>query len=221
MAELKLSAERRTVIGKQVGQLRRGGVLPAVLYGHGVEPTPIQINAREAARVLRYVRGAELIELSVDGEARQVLVQDIQRNSIRGDFLHVDFLAVDMARKLHVNIPLRLVGTSYAVQSLSGVLVRGLTEIEVECLPGDLVNSLDVDLGALNQIGTAIHVRDVVVPPALTVLTAPDELVARITAQAKEEDLAVPTAPATAEVEVIEKGKAEEEEGAEAAEPRK
>jgi large subunit ribosomal protein L25 len=212
MAEiLKLSAKRRTVIGKGLGQLRRDGQLPAVLYGHGVEATPIQLPAREASRVLRAVRGSELIELTVDGQAHQVLLQDRQRDSLRGHYLHLDFLAVDMTRKLRANIPLRLVGASFAVQSLAGVLVRGVTEIEVECLPADLVNVLDVDISSMRDIGSALHVRDVVVPPALTVMTGPDELVARVTAQAKEEDLAVPTAATPTEVEVIEKGKPEEE----------
>lgn len=211
----KLSATRRTVIGKRLGQLRRDGQLPAVLYGHGVEPTPLQLSAREAARVLRGVRGAELIELSVDGEVRQVLVQDRQRDALRGDFLHLDFLAVDMTRKLTVAVPLRLTGTSFAVQSLSGVLVRGVSEVQVECLPSDLVTSLDVDISGLSEIGAAIHVRDVRVPATLTVLTGGDELVARVTAQAKEEDLTTPAGTTPSEVEVIEKGKDEEEEGEE------
>lgn len=217
MAEKKrLSAVKRTVIGKQVGQLRRAGQLPAVMYGPGVEPVAIQINAREAARVLRYVQGAELVELVMDGESHNVLLQDLQRDSIRGDFTHADFYAVDMARPIKAHIPVRLVGTSYAVASLSGVLVRGLPGIDVQCLPGDLVAVVEADLGPLKEIGNAIHVRDLTVPPAITVLTDGDELVARVM-QAREEELAVPAAPTTAEVEVIEKGKTEEEGEGEAA----
>jgi large subunit ribosomal protein L25 len=214
MAKVKLSATRRTALGRQVGQLRRDGQLPAVVYGPGLEPAPIQLNAREAARLLRNVAGAELIELDVDGEARNVLLQDIQRHSLRGEFLHVDFYAVDMSRPIRARIPVRLVGTSYAVQSLSGVLVRGLTEIEVECLPGDLVSAIESDLGELKEIGQAIHVRDLYLPKAITVLTEPDELIARVTL-AREEDLTQPAAPTPTEVEVIEKGKAEEGEGEE------
>jgi large subunit ribosomal protein L25 len=173
---------------------------------------PIQINAREAARVLRRVRGSELIELEVDGTPHNVLAQDMQRNALRGgEFVHIDFYAVDMSRKLQTRIPIRLVGTSYAVQSLSGVLVRGITEIGVEALPGDLVAAIDVDLGELKEIGSAIFVRDVYIPPALTVLTNPDELVARVTAAATEEAVA-PAGEGVAEPEVIEKGKADEEE---------
>jgi large subunit ribosomal protein L25 len=206
----KLSAKRRTVIGKQVGQLRRAGLLPAVVYGPGAEPTPIEINAREAARELRYVQGSELVELDIDGEVRNVLLQDLQRDSLRGHFLHVDFYAVDMSRRLKARIPVRLTGTSFAVNSLNGVMVRGLTEVEVEALPGDLIPLVEADLSVLREIGMAIHVGDLALPQTLTLLTNAEELIARVTA-ARTEELAPTTTPTTAEVEVIEKGKEEEE----------
>jgi large subunit ribosomal protein L25 len=207
----KLSATRRTVLGKQVGQLRRDGQLPAVIYGPGAEPMAIQLNTREATRELRFVQGAELVELTVDGQLRNVLLQDLQRDSIRGDFLHADFYAVDMARKLRARIPVRLIGSSFAVVSLSGVLVRGVTELEVESLPGDLIPHVEADLSVLTEIGQAIHVRDLVLPPTLTLLTDGDELIVRVTA-ARAEELAPVVAPTATEVEVIEKGKEEEAE---------
>jgi large subunit ribosomal protein L25 len=210
MAEKRqLSGTKRTVIGKQVRALRRSGQLPAVIYGPGAEPAPIQINAREAARVLRFVQGAELLELNLDGEVRNVLLQDLQRDSIRGDFVHADFYAVDMKRKLTARVPVRLVGSSFAVVSLNGVLVRGVTEIEVESLPGDLIPHVDIDLSILKEIGMALYVRDLVLPEAITLVTSPDELVARVTA-ARTEELAAVVAPTGTEVEVIDKGKDEE-----------
>jgi large subunit ribosomal protein L25 len=211
MTTATLVATKRTVVGKQVGQLRRAGQLPAVLYGPGTQPVAIQLNAKEAAQVIRHIKGTQLVDLMVDGKAYKVLVQELQRDSIKGYALHADFYAVDMARELRVRVPLRLTGSSYAVVSLSGVLVHGITEIEIECLPADLPAGLDVDLSALNEIGSALHVKDVPVPAAIKVLTDPEELVARVTYQAKEEDLTAAAAAPTAEVEVIEKGKAEEE----------
>jgi large subunit ribosomal protein L25 len=198
------------VIGKQVGALRRSGQLPAVIYGPGAEPMAIQVNAREAARALRNVQGSELVELTVDGAVRNVLLQDLQRDSLRGDFLHADFYAVDMQRKLRARVPVRLAGTSYAIVSLNGVLVRGVTELEVESLPGDLIAAVEADLSTLKEIGEAIHVRDLPIPETLTLLTDPDELVARVTA-ARTEELVEAVTPAATEVEVIEKGKEEEE----------
>jgi large subunit ribosomal protein L25 len=117
--ENKLSGSPRTVIGKQVGQLRRQGVLPGVIYGPGVASTPIQLNSREASKVLRRVHGAELIDLELDGKTHKVLVHDLQRDAIRGDFLHADLYVVDMARPIRVHLPIHLVGASPAVVSLS------------------------------------------------------------------------------------------------------
>jgi large subunit ribosomal protein L25 len=218
MSTATLVATKRTVTGKQVGQLRRAGQMPAVLYGPGTAPVSIQLNAKDATNLIRRLKGTQLVDLTLDGKPYKVLVQELQRDSIKGYLLHADFYAVDMTRTLRVRVPLRLTGSSYAVVSLSGVLVHGLTEIEVECLPGDLPASLEVDLGVLKEIGSAIHVKDVTVSPAIKVLTNPDDLVARVTYQAKEEDLTTAAAVATAEVEVIEKGKIEEE-GAEAEKP--
>ncbi len=210
MTTATLTATKRTVTGKQVGQLRRAGKLPAVLYGPGTEPLPIQLDAKDASYTIHRLKGTQLVDLTVDGKAYKVLVQELQRDSIKGTFLHADFYAVDMNRVLRVKVPLHLTGSSYAVVSLSGVLVHGVTELEIECLPVDLPTSVSVDLGDLKEIGSALHVKDVHLPAVIKVLTNPDELVARVTYQAKEEDLSTPTTT-TAEVEVIEKGKIEEE----------
>lgn len=216
----QLIATKRSVTGKQVGQLRRAGKLPAVIYGPVVEPTAIQLDAREASRILRRVHGAQLLDLTVDGAAHKVLLQDLQRDSVRGTFLHADFYAVDMNRSIRVRLPVRLVGTSFAVSSLSGVLVHGITELEIECLPADLIVQVEADMSALKEIGNALHVRDLYIPKTIKVLSDPDEMVARVTYQAKEEDLSAPATVATTEVEVIEKGKIEEE-GEEAAPAKK
>lgn len=220
MDPFKLSGTRRTLLGKQVSQLRRAGQLPAVIYGPGREPQPVQLNAREATKVLSRVHGAELIEFELDGATSKVLVHDLQRHSMRGDFLHVDFYAVDMNRKIRVHIPIRLAGTSPAVTTHSAVLVRGVSGVEVECLPGDLVTFLEADLTALTEIGDALHVSNLVVPANIMVLTDGEDLVVRATFQAKEEDLSTPITPAATDVEVIDKGKLEEE-GEEGAAPAK
>ncbi len=217
----QLIATKRSVTGKQVGQLRRAGKLPAVVYGPVVESTAIQLDAREATRILRRVHGAQLLNLTIDGASHQVLLQDLQRDSIKGTFLHADFYAVDMNRVIRVRLPVRLVGNSPAVTALSGVLVHGTTELEVECLPADLIVQVEADLTALKEIGQALYVRDLYLPKTIKVLSNPDDMVARVTYQAKEEDLSTPATVATTEVEVIEKGKIEEEGEEAAAAPAK
>src|SRR5262249_50456117 len=121
-----------------------------------------------------------------------------------------DLYVVDMNRPIRVRLPIRLVGSSPAVGSLSGVLVRGIPHLGVGCFAGGLGREGGGGLAVLQGIGHSVHRRDLAVPPAIKVLTDPDDQVARVTYQAKEEDLSTPTT-ATSEVEVIEKGKTEEE----------
>lgn len=212
MATKTLHATPRTVIGKQVGALRRAGQLPAVLYGRNREALPIQLEALAAANMLRRVSGAELLDLEVDGEVHKSLVREIQRDFIKGHLLHVDFYEVAMDRTLRVQIPISLIGSSPAAKSGDAVLVHGVTEIEIECLPADLISRVEVDLGELREVGQAIFVRDVYTPKTVKVLTDGDELVARVTYARAEEEVPTEAAGALPEVEVIEKGKKAEEE---------
>jgi large subunit ribosomal protein L25 len=215
-----LKAEKRTVTGKKVSQLRRAGWLPAVVYGPGANPEAIQLNAREATRVIRRIEGTQLFDLVVDGKASKVLVHELQRDSIRGDYTHADFYAPDMSKPFRVAIPIHLTGSSFAITSLNGVLVRGVTDLAIECLPADLIPSITVDISPIKEIGQSIKVSGITVPDTIKVLSDPDDMVARVTYQAKEEDLSVAPTVASAEVEVVEKGKKEEEgEEAEAAKP--
>lgn len=222
METYRLTATVREARGRHVGRLRRAGQLPAVVYGPGTPPQAIQLEAREATRVFRRVHGAQLIDLEVAGTTHKVLVHDLQRDSMRGDFLHADFYAVDMARPIRVRLPIRFTGASFAVTGLSGILVRGLNEIEVECLPGDLITEVSADLSAIKEIGQAILIKDLTIPEKIKVLNDPHDSVARVTYQAKEEDLSTPVGGvASSEVEVIEKGKLEKEGEEAAAAPAK
>jgi large subunit ribosomal protein L25 len=218
MAEtISLTAARRTATGHKTGALRRAGKLPAVLYGPGIETIPIELDNRETTRVLSRMRGTRLIDLTLDGAPHKALVRDIQRDSVRGDLRHVDFYKVAMDRMIRVTVPINLVGEAPAAQD--GVVVSGLSEIEIECLPGDIVSRVDADLSVLKAIGDAIHVRDLSLPSTVKVLTDGDELVARATYQAAEEEAPAPVEGAPAEPELVERRRKEEgEEEAEAEE---
>ncbi|WP_376790935.1 50S ribosomal protein L25 [Thermoflexus sp.] len=215
MAELVLNAKVRTVVGKQVKALRRQGWIPAVLYGRHIQPFPLQVESKELQRVLAQARGgARLITLQVDGETYLALIREVQREPIQRQILHVDFQAVEMTEKIRVEVPVVFTGASPAVERGEGVLVHGLTHVEIECLPQDLIEAITVDLSALDRVDAAIYVRDLQVPPGVTVVSDPDELIALVTAPEVEmaEEAAMPAeAP---EVEVIGRGKkaAEEEE---------
>lgn len=213
MEELVLNAKPRTVIGKAVKALRRQGWIPAVLYGRHIQPLPIQIDGKEFQRVWAQARGgARLITLQVDGETHLALIREVQREPIRREILHVDFQAVAMTEKIRVEVPVVFVGASPAVERGEGVLVHGLTHVEIECLPQDLIEAITVDLSALDRVDAAIYVRDLRVPSGITVISDPDELIALVTAPAAEvtEEAAAPAE--MPEVEVIGRGKKAEEE---------
>jgi large subunit ribosomal protein L25 len=210
MNTIPMTAEHRTAVRRGLGALRRSGKLPAVLYGSDKTPVTLQLNSREASRTLNRIVGTALIDLDVNGETHKALVREIQRNFVTDEILHVDFYEVAMDRVMRVYVPLRQVGVAPAVTLLGGILVRGLADIEIECLPGDLVSGIEVDLTVLMAIGDSIHVSDLPVPSTIKVLTHGDEQVARVT-YASTEELTAEKPEVAAEVEVVEKGKKEEE----------
>ncbi|MBI4315904.1 MAG: 50S ribosomal protein L25 [Chloroflexi bacterium] len=210
MNTIPMTAEHRTAVRRGLGALRRSGKLPAVLYGADKTPVTLQLNSREASRTLNRIVGTALIDLDVHGENHKALVREIQRNFVTDEILHVDFYEVAMDRVMRVYIPLRQVGVAPAVTLLGGILVRGLADIEIECLPGDLVSGIEVDLTVLKAIGDSVHVSDLQVPSTIKVLTHGDEQVSRVT-YASTEELTAEKPEVAAEVEVVEKGKKEEE----------
>jgi len=148
----------------------------------------------------------------IDGKEHAALVREKQRDYIRNQFIHVDFQAVSQTEKIRTKVGIVISGVAPAVKDFNGVVVEGLDSIEVEALPKDLPERFVVEISSLANIGDAIHVSNISIPEAVTVLTPADEMVVLITAPAAEE---VEEAPAVevegAEPEVIEKGKKEEE----------
>lgn len=212
MEKVVIEAQPRQVIGKQVRALRRQGLLPAVIYGPHIAPIPVSLNFHDASLLLPKVSSSQLVEVNVNGQRHTALVRERQRHPLTGNLIHVDFQAVSLTEKLRVNVGLQFVGEAPAVKVYGAVLAPSLEELEVECLPGDLPNYLEVDLSALEQIGDAIYVRDVPRPPRVEVLTEADEVVVVAAAPEGEEELAAEALAGPAEPEVIEKGKKEEEE---------
>jgi len=210
--EFLFKAETRSVIGKQVKALRRGGELPAILYGHQINPIPISLEYKDTARRLSGVSSSQLIEVEVKGERHTALVREKQHDPVTGALLHVDFQVVSLTEKLRAMVRIVMTGEAPAIKNFSGIVVTGQEELEVECLPGDLPSHLVVDINRLENIGDAIYVRDIEIPPEVKVLTDLNELVVLITAQEAEPEPEVEeVVVAEVEPEVIEKGKKEEE----------
>ncbi|HEY58926.1 MAG TPA: 50S ribosomal protein L25 [Anaerolineae bacterium] len=210
-----LKAERRTVTGKKVKQLRRQGKLPGVVYGKVLEePIPVMLDYKEAAKVLRGATGSEILDLELEGQTLPVLVREKQKDFIKGTLLHVDFQAVSMTETIWAEVPIELEGEAPAVKNYGAVLVQSLDVLEVEALPGDLPERIVIDLGRLEEIGDMITVADLVLPPSVKVMADPDEAIVVATAPRTEEEVegAETVEEIGAEPEVIEKGKKEEEE---------
>jgi large subunit ribosomal protein L25 len=215
MEKIELKANRRKVKGRKVRALRREGFLPGVVYGYGIEPISIELNEKEVSRYLSSLSGSTLVDLDVEGETHKVLVREMQRDVIYRHPIHVDFLRVALDVRINAIVPVELVGVSPAVRDLGGVLVTGLTEVEVEALPTDLPDRLTVDLNAIKGMHDTLTVADLVSGEGVEILTDPEELIARVVYQAVEEvveEELVEEMPAGVEPELIERGKAEEEE---------
>lgn len=212
MKQLELNATPRTVIGKQVNALKREGLVPGILYGYGIDPIPLQFEAREAERVTYQAGSSTLVQVHVAGTPTPytTIIRDLQRDPIKRNLRHLDLQVLNLAEKIRLPIQIVLVGESPAVKNFGGLLLHLLNEVDVECLPTALVPAIEVNLSDLKELGQAIFVRDLVLPPGLTVLTDAGEMVAQVTAAEAEEVIAEVTTEAAPEVELIRKKKEEE-----------
>lgn len=218
MEALELKAEVRQITGKQVARLRRQGYVPAVIYGNNLENDLIQIEAKALRKVLAQAGTHQLIALQVgDKRPRMTLARELQIDSIKRSYLHVDFYAVNMMEKVTAQVPVVFEGVSPAVKDLDGILVHGMTELEIECLPADLIAAIEVNIEGLVELDDMITVADLKVPSSITVLSDPESMVAKVEAPRIEEEAVEEEAPVSAEPEVLtaakEKGKEEGDEG--------
>jgi large subunit ribosomal protein L25 len=202
------------VTGKQVGALRRAGQLPGILYGRGTEPTAIEMEALAATRVLEQASASTLLDLELSGLTHKVLVRELQRHPLRRTVEHVDLMKVALDVTIRTTVPLELTGEAMAVKTFGGVMVTGVSEIEVEALPQDLPSYITVDLEPLATMEARITVGDLFVGKGVRVLTDPQAVVARVIYQVEEklEEEVAPTIAVTPEPEIIGRGKKEEEE---------
>ncbi|HLB62448.1 MAG TPA: 50S ribosomal protein L25 [Actinomycetota bacterium] len=178
--ELKLKAERREGTGKGVARkLRASGRVPAVLYGQGVVPVAVSVDARELFHALHTAGGANvLVDLVLDGKELLTLPREVQRDHIKGRYVHVDFLAIRRDEKVKVDVPVRVVGASPGVKA-GGLLEHHLWELHVECLPKDVPDGIEADASSL-EIGDGLRVGDIPAPSGVTILTNPEETVVTV-----------------------------------------
>jgi large subunit ribosomal protein L25 len=213
-----VAAEPREVLGKQVNALRRQGIVPAVVYGHGRQSQAIQLDARAFDELRRTAPRNSLVDLKIGGgRAVPVLLQGIHEHPVKRHPIHVDFFVVKMTEELHVDVPINHVGESLAAEKLGGTLLHLREHVSVSALPADLPHTLELDITPLHDFDSVLHVSDLVVPAGVTVLTDADEPLARVQPpRSQEEFAAIPGAEAQVAapaVEVAEAGTSDEAAG--------
>jgi large subunit ribosomal protein L25 len=212
MEKFVINAEKRKVTGKQVGVLRRAGKLPGVIYGNKVDPIAITMDLKQSTHILNIATSSSIIQIDLEGVEYAALVREKQKDYLKNRFIHIDFQAVSQTEKIKAEVGIEFVGIAPAVKDFSGVIVEGITAIEVEALPKDLPERFVVDISQLAEIGNAIFIKDLIIPSNVEVLSPLEDMIVMVSAPAAEEIEVVETEELTEEPEVIEKGKKEDEE---------
>jgi len=220
MAVISLSGERRSDIGKGgARKARAAGKIPGVVYGHGEQPVPVAIGARDFQVALRHHEGSNaIVNLAVDGGEWTALIRDVQYDPLTHNILHLDFQQISLTETIEVNVAVHLIGLAVGVKDGGGVLEPITREVEVRCLPTAIPASLEYDVSSLG-VGQSVHVRELVTK-GVEVLTDPEVTVATVVAPtvheekpAEEAAVAAVEGATAAEPEVITKGKKDDEEG--------
>ena len=188
---LTLNAKVRTESGKQVQKIRKSGFIPAVLYGHNVKNLNLSVNQKEFEKIYGQSGENTLISLAVEGEKpHTVLVHDVQQHFLRSGFSHVDFYEVSMTEKIKSKVPVVIVGEAKAIKDLGGVLVKTLSELEVEALPADLPKEFTVDISKLNTFEDTFKISDLAFDAdKVKIMTSADEILAKVTPPRSDEEL--------------------------------
>jgi large subunit ribosomal protein L25 len=216
MDQIEITATRRTAKRGEAKRLREKGQVPAILYGLGAKNVPLAFEILDLTRTLSQAGASQLIHLRIDdGSTTQpVLAREIQRDVLSGEPIHVDFLAVSMTERITAEVSITLVGEPGAASAGIGVLLQGANTVEIECLPGDLIPSFEVDVSDV-ELNSAIYIGDLDLPGSITMLSDPQEMVAQVIPERLEEEVEEEeeefAMEEPAEVEVIARGREDEE----------
>ncbi|MBD3247977.1 50S ribosomal protein L25 [Candidatus Falkowbacteria bacterium] len=205
-------------------------MVPCVLYGaHVKENLLLKVDRVHLEKTFKQAGESTLLSLEIDGKdsGKKVLIKDLQKDPVKNDFLHLDLYEVNMKEPIHAMIHLNFVGESLAVDKKGGSLLKNMDEIEVKCLPGDLVNHIDIDISSLNDFGQSIKIADIKLPEGMEVLHEKEETIAIVLEPKEEKEPEAPVvegeAGAEGEEAKADEGKAEEKAkaGAEGEEAKK
>jgi len=208
MKRYKLKVEERKVLGKQVKKLRRDGILPCNIYGKGIKSTAVQVPQKDFDAVYKEAGVTGLVDVELGDKVTPVLIHNMQKD-FRGNVLHADFFQVNLKEKVKTMVPLEIVGEPKAVLDKIGLLMNILSEVEVEALPTDLPENIEVNVEHLANVDDQITVADLKIPAEVTILTEPEQVISKIgelvtkeaAAEAAAEEAAAEAAKAETTVE--------------------
>ncbi len=177
MEQIPLTAQKRTVLGRKVKTLRKDGLIPAHVFGHKVATIHVQVKTGDFSKVFEKVGETGIVNLTLDGKTHPVLIRNVQVHPVTDEPLHIDFYQVNLAEKVKVNVPLEIIGEAPAVEKKIGLLLTPVSEIEVEALPTDIPEKIEIDVSKLVNVGDEIKVKDLVLDRSKIEIHADEELV--------------------------------------------
>ncbi len=187
MKAIPLTAEVRKETGKQVKKLRQKGVLPATVFGHNLKSASLSVNAKDFAKVFHQAGETGLVELKYGTVSQPTLIADVQTHPVNRDILHIQFHAVSLTEKIKANVPLEMVGDSPAVANNIGLLLQTLSEVEVEALPTDLPDKIEISVANLSEVDQQVTVSGLTAIKGVEILTGPEEVVVKVVPLISEE----------------------------------
>ena len=189
MEGLTLQVTKRDSFGKKTRFLRRQGITPVHLFGHNLESLSLQCDTAELKHIIAQTGTTRLLSLNIDADKqpRSVFIREIQKDTISGQLLHIDFYQVRKDEKIKADIPIVLVGEAPALKEKGRTLTHGVTSLSIECLPDKLPPQIEVDLSPLEEKEQAIYVRDITLSPDITLFTDPDQMLVKVSEVRVEE----------------------------------
>lgn len=210
MERIEIQVEPRKITGKKVKTLRKDGLIPANIFGKDFKSVSVQVNLKSFQKAFKEAGETALVDVKVGSDVFPSLIHNLQRDPRHDEVLHVDFHKVNLKEKIAAYVPVVLEGESPAVKSGEGLILQTLNEVEVECLPTDIPQSIVIDAERLTEVGQSVHVKDLKVSDKVEIKTEPEEVVVTVqTAEMKEEEPEPEVSPEDVEA-VSEKGEAEE-----------
>lgn len=187
---MELTVQKREKFGKAVKALRREGLIPAELYGHGLENLHLSVPAKEFNKVFREAGESTLINIVLGSDRRPAMIHDIARDPVSDEILNIDFHQVRLDERIKVKVPVNFTGDPPAVREKGGVLIKAMHEIEVEALPGNIPPALEAPLGKLTELNQSLYVKDLNTPEGIKLVVNPETVMATVKEKIVEEVVA-------------------------------